>query len=344
MKSAKLKELLRRYKSASSEYHATSYWDAYEKTILETIDSMDMNQLRSGKYPILATFGFNDVIHLYHPNLSWIKKSMLKFVHNFILKDRAILPYGLDIRNIQEMAYHHCELIAESTKSTNIENIEVSTFGNPQDVFKVSGRNYTMTFLSYYLRYCFVNKYIGLKGDETIVELGSGSGYQVEILKKIHPNLTILCFDLPAQLFLCEEYLSKAISQEVVGSNLTSEWNNLDNLKKGALHFFGNWQIPLLKNLKFDIFWNAASFGEMEPDVVKNYINQISGKASWIYLLQARNGKETSGKNHVKTPIDIEFYKSQLSSYSLIREQDAWLAHSKLAQSGGYFEGIWKQQ
>lgn len=344
MATGRLKRLVEQYESAPEEFHATSYWDAYEKSILATIDSIDLSQLRSGKYPVLATFGFNDAVFLYHPNLSTWKKILLKFIHNFIIKDRSILPYGINTQDIQEMAYRHCELLSESSGSKSIEQIEASTFGNPSDIFEVNNNKYTMAFLNYYIRYCFMQKSISLKGDEVIVELGSGSGYQIEVLKKLYPELTIICFDLPAQLYLCEEYLANAIQQEIVSSDDTRSWKDLSNIKKGGVHFFGNWQIPLLHDFKFDVFLNAASFGEMEPDVVENYLNYIKGNAKWIYLLQARNGKEVSGKNRVRSPMNFEYYKSVLSGYSLVKEETAWLAHGKLNQSGGYFQGIWEAE
>ena len=67
-----------------------------------------------------------------------------------------------------------------------------------------------MGFLNSYLRYCSVQKSIFLKGDEIIVELGPGLGYQMEVLKKLYLGITILCFDLPVQIYLCESYLLQA--------------------------------------------------------------------------------------------------------------------------------------
>jgi hypothetical protein len=46
--------------------------------------------------------------------------------------------------------------------------------------------------------------------------------------------------------------------------------------------------MPLLSDLELDVFWNPASFGEMEPDVVENYLGYLKGDCGWIYLLQAR--------------------------------------------------------
>ena len=210
----KMNNLLQEYKDAPKEFHATSYWASYEERIIDTLCSINLSQLRSGKYPILATFGFNDVIYTYHSNLPFLKKTILKFIHRYVIKDRSILPYMLRISDIQEIAYHHCELMASLTNSIPIKSIEVSTFGNPRDIFEIKGKKYTMSFLSYYIRYCFSNKHIDFRGDEVVVELGSGSGYQVEILKKLYPNITVLCFDLPAQIYLCEQYLTQAIGIE----------------------------------------------------------------------------------------------------------------------------------
>lgn len=342
METNTLKNILQEYRNAPKEFHATSYWDSYEKGLLDTVHSIDLSQLRSGKYPILATFGFSDVIYSYHPNLPFWKKAILKFIHRYLIMNRVILPYHLKTSDIREMAYRHCELMGDLSNAKPINAIEVSAFGSPQDIFEVNGRKYTMPFLNYYLRYCFAQKHIAFKGDEIIVELGSGSGYQIEVLKKLYPDMTVLCLDLPTQIFLCQAYLSEALGKEkIVGTEVTLKWKDLSNLKKGYVYCFGNWQIPLLRNLQFEVFWNAASFGEMEPDIVENYLNYIKGTSRWIYLLQARHGKETTGKTQVKKPITFDDYNRLLSGYVLREEHDAWQAHKRLSESRGYFEGIW---
>jgi putative sugar O-methyltransferase len=332
-----LSNLLDAYKKAPKEFFATSYWQSYEKDILDTISKIEIDDLRSGKYPILATFGFGDLIYLYRSYSPFWKNLILKFIH-FLIQDRAVLPYDLSLSEIRAMAYHHCELVGKLTGSIPISDIEMSTVGNPADVFEIGGKKYSIQFLSYYIRYCFAHKNISLTGNEVIVELGSGSGMQIEVLKKLHPDLTVLCFDLPGQLFLCETYLSEVLGKEnIVGTDTTLEWNDLSLVKKGHVHFFGNWQIPLIKNFEFDIFWNAASFGEMEPEIVKNYLSYIKGMAKWIYLLQATNGKED-----VKDKSTFDDYDKMLTGYSLQDNQYAYQAHKRLSASGGYFEAVWK--
>ena len=344
MEKEKLLNLLHEYRLASGEYQATGYWASYEARLLDTLGSLDVSQLRSGKYPILATFGFNDVVYTYHPNMPVWKRVILSFIHRHVMS-RSTLPYSLSVPDLQEAAYRHCELLGRSTNSIPISAIEVSAFGSPRDLFEISGHKYTMAFLSHYIRYCFANKHIAFKGDETLVELGSGSGYQIEVLKKLYPELTVLCFDLPVQVYLCEQYLTRALEPGTVyGTDVTAGWKDLSGIKKGAVHLFGNWRFPLLRDYRIDVFWNAASFGEMEPDVVQNYLRDVRGNARWVYLLQARRGKETSGPAHVNTPIVFDDYNTFLPEYVLREEHDAWQAHRRLSDSGGYFEGVWERK
>jgi hypothetical protein len=77
--------------------------------------------------------------------------------------------------------------------------------------------------------------------------------------------------------------------------------------------------------------------------VVQNYLRYVQGNARWVYLLQARHGKETEGRTHVEKQIAFEFYNKLLSGYALKQERDAWQAHKRLSASGGYFEAIWER-
>ncbi len=268
-----LEKLLEEYYKAPEIFQAGKYWKAHEDRIINEIRRADITQLRSGKYPIFGAFGFSELIYYYHPNTPIYIKRLKQIIRRIFITDKALLPYSLRLGDIREMAYNFCMAQGETAKIKSISEIEVSTFGNPSDLFEMDGKKYTMQFLNYYIRLCFAQKYLKLKGDETIVELGSGSGFQVEILKKVFPDLTILCFDLPYPLFLCEKYLSESLGEKsIIKSTETIDYTNLSAMEKKKVHMFGNWKFPILNNEKFDVFWNAASFGEMEPAIVRNYL------------------------------------------------------------------------
>ncbi len=339
-----LTKLIEEYNKSPEIFQAGRYWKAYENRIINEIRKADIEELRSGKYPIFATFGFNETVYFYHPSQPFYKKIIQKIIRYFFITDKHNLPYSLCLSDIREMAYNHCMLQGKLANIKSISEIEVSTFGKPEDLFEIKGKKYTMAFLSYYIRLCYAQKYLQLEGNEIVIELGSGSGHQVEVLKKVFPDLTILCFDLPYGLYLCYKYLHMALGEEFVVNPLQAiETTDLTNIEKGKVHMFGNWQFPLLQNFKFDVFWNAASFGEMEPHIVKNYLKYILKGCQAIYLLQARHGKESYKNKGVVTPIRFEDYTPMLNGFTLIDDSEAYKAHKKLSQSGGYFQAVWKK-
>jgi len=340
-----LDKLIEAYKNAPALFQAGRYWKAYEQRIVREIRRADLDELRSGRHPIFSTFGFSESVYSYHPDMPLHEKIAKKTIRKLFVTNRAVMPYSLKLSDIREMAYHHCHLQGQIAGATPIAQIEASTYGNPADLFEVRGKKYTMQFLNYYIRFCFVHQHLRLKGNEAIVELGSGSGFQVEVLKKMYPDLTILCFDLPAPLYLCEHYLTRVLGESsIVSSSRTLGVTRLnDVVERGKVHLLGNWQFPLLKAFQFDLFWNAASFGEMEPGIVRNYLNCIEDSCRFIYLLQARNGKESSKSSWVETPIKFDDYNSMLNGYSLMTESDAFDAHRRMSQSGGYFQAIWQR-
>lgn len=340
-----LDKLNRAYSAAPEIFQAGRYWQAYEEKITNEVKKADLNELRSGKYPIFTTFGFNDLVYYYHPNMPFYVRIVRQLVRKLFIDNRASLPYSLRLSDIREMAYKHSVLQGIVSNARPISDVEASVFGNPQDLFSINSKKYTMKFLNFYVRYCFAQSCFPLNGDEIIVELGSGSGFQVEVLKKLYPNLTILCFDLPAQLYLCEKYLSNVFGSDAIESSEKNlEVIHLNNLEKGKIHMFGNWQFPLLRDLSFDIFWNAASFGEMEPSIVENYMDYVRGNCASIYLMQARNGKESSKETGVVKPIVFDDYDSLLKNeYTLVKAEDAYDAHRRVSQTGGYFQAMWKR-
>lgn len=336
-----LKDLIDAYEAAPEEFQATAYWQTYKKPILNALENIDLNELRSGKYPILASFGFNEFTFNNLESMNTRVKVAGSAAKRALVNAKTIAPYSIDLSDVRDMAYRHCELYGQLTNSKPISELHVSNYGNPDDLFEINGKPYTMQFLGFYIRYCFLNQHLKLRGDEVIVELGSGSGHQVEVLKKLYPDMTILCFDLPTQLYVCEKYMENALGKDsIVSSQETLNWDNLTKVQKGKVHFFGSWQIPMAQQFEFDIFWNAASFGEMEPEVVQNYLSYVKPGAKNVYLLQARHGKEA---RRVNNPITFEHYNNWLEGFSLIHEEEPYRAHMKIKESGGYFHAVWKK-
>ena len=337
--------LLEAYSNAPEIYQAGRYWKAYESRIISDIEAADLNELRSGKYPIFATFGFTEIVHYNHPDQPFYKKAVLSTLRALNNPRIPSMPYGLYLSDIREMAYRHAEIMGQLAGLKPISELACSTFGNPNDLFEINGNTYTTAFLTYYIRLCFVQMHLDLKGDETIVELGSGSGHQIEIIKKVFPEMTVACFDLPYTLFLCNTYLKNVLPEgSVIDAVEGIKQEDTLQIEKGKVNMFGNWQIPLLKDHSIDLFWNAASFGEMEPEIVSNYLTHILPVTDAVYLLQARHGKESKATKGVRKPTTFDDYCNMLNGFDLITEEDPYQANRKLKEGLAYFHAVWRKK
>ena len=346
---ALLDELRRRYRESPGIYHATRYWENYEASIAQEIERLELEQIDSGLYPYLATFGFGTGPYRRRSKSlrggGAVFGKALDAGHRLVGERKlALLPYGLKLQDVHALALARAELAALQSGARPPAEVAAPAFGDPQDLFEVEGRRYSISYLTYYLRYCFVHEAVGLRGNELIAEIGSGSCKQAAVLKQALPDATILCFDLPLQLFLGYCYSRGFMAEHVVPLEETTGWADLSRLQPGKVHFFGNWQTPLLRERPVDLFWNAASFGEMEPQVVRHYLDQVADRASWIYLMQARHGKESGRRRGgVERPQSFEDYCGYLPGHSLRRERLAQGALKPYRESGGYFEAVWER-
>ena len=99
----------------------------------------------------------------------------------------------------------------------------------------------------------------------------------------------------------------------------------------------------MIKDIDVDLFWNAASFGEMEPDVVANYLKYINELSCSVYLQQAMGGKEISTvdyKHGVLKATKLQDYANGLSNFRLIDESQSL---TPLGNKEWYSDTFWKR-
>jgi putative sugar O-methyltransferase len=333
-----LKLMLDDTNQAADIYKPTNYWSVYEKRFLPELQKLGLHNFRRRKNSVLNSFGATDLFSPYGIDL--LRNGLLlnqvakkfPFWKALLLKINSLLnkalpfrlPYDMNLEELRMTAYHVSCLLGEICKSRPLAKLNISLAGNPEDVFVVNGKPYTVSILKYYLQYAYCCKFINFDKISVLVELGSGMGKQVEIIKKLHPQITFLLFDIPPQLYVCEQYLKYVFPNEVVSYRETRPMDSsafISYLKKGKIYILGNWKFPILANLDIDLFWNATSFQEMEPEVVANYLAYINKSAKAVFIKAIMEGKELTqekGKHGVIRQTTIEDYKKGLSNFKLI--------------------------
>ncbi len=94
-----------------------------------------------------------------------------------------------------------------------LSELSISRYGNPLGYIK-NETHHTFRSIYYFNFVCFIAQFVDISQYSTIVEIGSGSGAQAEILKKLFPQLTIILLDLAPQLYIAERYLFKSLPND----------------------------------------------------------------------------------------------------------------------------------
>jgi putative sugar O-methyltransferase len=328
--------------AASDLYKPTNYWELYEQQFLPQLHSKGLHDFRRNKrMNVLNSFGATDVIVPYSRLTDlFLKSSTLRKFSRLV----SLVYAGVELDDVRKLCYDFANLYGDKCGAKPLANFSASTVGNPEDIFEIKGQMYTTSLLYYYLQYAYCCQFINFDSIKSLMEIGSGSGKQVEVIKKLHPHLTFYVFDIAPQLYVCEQYLSALFSGSVVSYRQTRKMTAALSQNEEKIFVFGNWKLPELSNFGYDLFWNSASFQEMEPEVVLNYLKFVNEQAQYAFLHEAMNGKEVAsrkGEHGVLKQTRIEHYKEGLSNFEL---KDMSESIFLPRQEGNYSTSFWNKK
>jgi putative sugar O-methyltransferase len=199
-----------------------------------------------------------------------------------------------------------------------------SSVGNPIEQFCFDGKAYSRSSLNYLLGLSLLKRYTNLDDINTVLEIGGGFGTLGEILGKApKKNIKYIDVDIPPTHFAAEHYLKANFGSRNVNDFIDLEGRSTIEISDlPDFTVMCSWQLEKLRG-QVDLFVNFISFQEMEPNVVKNYLSQVSRlKSRWVLLRNMREGKQkqVTGALGVIEPILSEDYATMLPDYQLISE------------------------
>jgi len=327
---------------------------------------MGLRNFRRRRRSILSTFGATD----YSPSSAALnrdpfdppagaklrlKQLLLGLVLNIkpvlkILNSFAEAYVGGSRGGVQRLGYEFAKCYGEKSGAKCLDQFSASTAGNPEDVFAVNGNTYTTSVLQYYMLYAYCCQYMKFDSIRTIMELGCGSGKQIEVIRALHPHLCFYLFDIPPQLYVCEQYLAAVFPGSVVSYRETREMAELPEPQEGKIHLFGTWKLPDLERSQWDLFWNSASFQEMEPDLVLNYLSFVNRLTrQYVFLQENMRGMKQArrkGEFGVLDPTTLEHYNQGLPGFETVDISDSVdLWHMRgLIEARSYTSSFWRRR
>lgn len=271
-------------------YQPTNYWATYEKRFLPELVQQGLSNFRRREQSVLRSFGGSTRGRrppLDYYGMRWLPRTVHHALQEALYRSRY---YQAKRQKILRWYAEQAAAFGRECGARPLSDISLPLVGNPHQLIECEGRYYDLGLINYYILYAWTCRVVDYATVNVYAELGAGLGTQAVLLKQLYPKMTVLLFDLPTQLYVCEQYLQSVFPGQVVSYRTTRRAFSLGDCLPGQIYILGAFQFPLLENSRVDLFWNAASFQEMEPDVVANYLNFVR-HARWIVLRAAMYGK-----------------------------------------------------
>tara|TARA_Y100000588_G_C14139352_1_gene875325 strand:- start:12 stop:1097 length:1086 start_codon:yes stop_codon:yes gene_type:complete len=274
------------------------------------------------------------------------KNELKSFNESFTFVDKnhneRVLPYDISLNDLNKTSFRVCELYGELHGAPPIRDYEISKANYPDYFFKIDGKCYTYNFLYSYIHYVFCSRFIDFSKVDNIFEIGPGAGKQVELIKKIHPDINFYLMDLAPSLYVCHQYLKAIFPTSIVPYDKT---RNIEEIKlegKGQIAFLGNWQLEALRPVGKTMSFTAAVLDLMPTYVMKRYVDKIMEISNYVYMMESREDS-TKEAYSMQSSADIsDISKLLKNKFSLEGNEPAFYPLRDRDDFGGFEMMFWK--
>lgn len=306
-------------------FRPTHFWQFYEHRFLPELRAQGLRDFRRRHTSVLSSFGGTDP---YLETSSLCRRFVFRLSIRWpslgaLVSRRLLFSLTNNSRShahniIVEECYRRVKSKFAQIKM-NLQKCPTSYVGNPEGVLEIEGRPWTALHLEYCSLFADAARYIKFRPESIFCELGTGIGRNVQILASLFEGMTFLMFDIPPQLYVANQYLKKIFGSRIISYQ---EANALDPASaecaksiRGKIVLQPTWRMPVWSaSTKIDVFWNSASFQEMEPDVVLNYLAIVKHMVPEFIYIDAmlggnyHPGKATKGGLGTRAPILEKYY------------------------------------
>jgi putative sugar O-methyltransferase len=337
-----LKLVLEDMNTADPLYRPTPYWQYYVDRFTKELGEKGLHDIRRRKNSWASSFTATDLLppapfeiefnrirllsNKYTrriPNWPILMIKLGRMISQMLCKLPYRMPWAMAVEDMQRLTWDSVELLARERGGRSLRETGTSLVGRPENAFPVGRHSYTMNFLTYFHRYAFVAKHIAFDDVRIYAELGPGLGGQAELLAKLYPEMSLLLFDIAPMIYVSEQYLKSVFGERVISYRQTRDLPEDFKPVPGKIYMFGAWHMPMLRRLPVDVFWNAFSLSEMEPRVMRNYLDCATATSRFIYLIQILGGANTKSGTGPKVDERIQWtdYETKLEGSYEIAER-----------------------
>ncbi|MDO9185581.1 MAG: putative sugar O-methyltransferase [Bacteroidia bacterium] len=310
--------------SQNELYKPSRFWDEASQQIVKELTTFGIDRFRS----LPTTLGYFVPTYGFPGNCfsqEMIEGINSRFKNEFPLEKKPQISIEQFLTGKMSAISDYRVLVAADNQSNlpYLHTFSESSFGEPIEQFEFEGRKYSRSSLNYLLGLAMLKKHLNGSVPKTVLEIGGGFGTLGEILSSSGiEELRYIDIDIPPTSYVAQVYLSNVLGKNNVATyEQTREKTliNIDSLPQASV--FCSWQIEKLVG-KVDLFVNFISFQEMEPHIVKNYLEHVARlETKWVLLRNMKEGKnkrKDKDSAGVETPILGDDYKTMLTDYELV--------------------------
>ena len=214
---------------------------------------------------------------------------------------------------------------------TRLERFGESEVGSRGEAFHLTGQRpaWTRPHLNYMLCMAALSRHVD-EPPTSLLELGGGFGALGEFLMSRSEEFRYVDLDIPPLMTVASYYLRTLFGDRVQVADELPERGPVSIEGSGVLP---NWRIGDVQD-PFDVFLNAFSFQEMEPDVVSHYIELVAAKdITHVVSLNSRKGKNRLSEGAtigVEEPVTSDFIVAEFErrGFTLLERYGSPLLHS----------------
>ncbi len=321
-----LTSMLADMEAADPLYQPTYYWRLCSQRLIDDLDEYGLERFRASPSALMhfcPTYVFGDLAAnkpAYEALYEAISKVLPQRPKTHQWMDQYLTGEALAAADYR--VYRASDL----DRVPFISAVSESKVGDPLGQFQFEGRSFSRSMLNYLLGINFIKSQLPDVACQNVLEIGGGFGTLGEILLSDSRNQSFyMNVDIPPTAMFSSYYLEQVLGGErVLGYAKTRELSEIpiDQIRTpNTAAIFCPWQLPLLRGA-IDLFVNFISFQEMEPTVVRNYLNQVDRlQARYVLLRNIREGREIAAKDGelgVKNPVRGVDYDTYLENYELV--------------------------
>lgn len=293
-------------------FKPTNFWESGLPSLIADIKRHGLKNLRAHNSAHVY------YVPLYREKINPLEEEKLNNRIFPFLDQLGTKRAGNELRNIlngEALALNDYKLFLLSDKprqSPILTHLSESSVGHPIEQFHFDGKKYSKSFLNYLRMLTFLKQRVDTSKIKTVFEIGGGFGTLGEIILKSDNEAFYVNVDIPPLSRISTYYLSQLFGKEQVLAYEDSRRYDVLDIERIRRNYrcavICPWQLPKIKG-NFDLFVNAISFQEMEPEVVRNYLRIVQKITKKFILL--RNSK--LGKKVAKRSKEMGVFKPTTS-------------------------------